>query len=144
MTESGYPPDLTAPQWELLHPLLPTANGGCRPPADRRRVLNGVLYLTRAGCAWRLLPHDFGPWQMVYGHFRTWKRTHHWEILPDTRRDYVRAEAGQRTQPTARCSPARPSGRPTVPGRGVMTEPKKITGRKRVPHPVDWRPDRSD
>ena len=101
MTESGYPPDLTTPQWELLQPLLPTAKGGARPPADRRRVFNGRLYLTRAGCAWRRRPHDFGPWQTMYGYLRNWKRTHHWKILHDTRRDYVRVEAGQRTQPTA-------------------------------------------
>ena len=65
MNESGYPTDLTEPQWELLQPLLPQGKGGGRPPADLRRVLNGLLYATRAGCAWRLLPHDFGPWQTV-------------------------------------------------------------------------------
>ena len=31
-----------------------------------REVLNAIFYLLRAGCAWRLLPHDFPKWQTVY------------------------------------------------------------------------------
>jgi 6-phosphogluconate dehydrogenase len=35
-----------------------------------RKVINAILYLLRAGCAWRLLPHDFPAWQSVYYYFR--------------------------------------------------------------------------
>ena len=55
----------------------------------------------RAGCAWRLWPHDFGPWQTVYGYFRTWKRNSLWESIHDVLRSCVRTQAGKRTQPTA-------------------------------------------
>ena len=131
MNESGHPTDLTEPQWELLQPLLPKGNGGGRPPADLRRILNGVLYLTRAGCAWRLLPHDFGPWQTVYGYFRRWKRTHQWEILHDTLRGYVRVEAGKRTQPTAAILDSQTVRSADHAGPRGYDAAKKITGRKR-------------
>ena len=131
MNESAYPTDLTAPQWELRHPLLPTGQGGGRPPADRRRVLNGLLYLTRAGCAWRLLPHDFGPWQTVSGYFRTWKRTPHWEILHDPLRGYVRVEAGKRTQPTAAILDSQTVRSADHAGPRGYDAAKKTTGRKR-------------
>ena len=74
MNEYPYPTDLSEQQWQRLQPLLPKPKRRGRPPADLRRILNGLLYFVRAGCAWRLLPHDFGPWQTVYGYFRTWKR----------------------------------------------------------------------
>jgi transposase len=33
----------------------------------------------RAGCAWRLLPHDLPPWQTVYHYFRCWRHQGLWE-----------------------------------------------------------------
>jgi len=43
-----YATDLTDEQWEVLHPLLPARQwrpgGPRRPPCDRRRVMNGILW----------------------------------------------------------------------------------------------------
>jgi len=38
-----------------------------------RDVFDGIFYILRSGCAWRLLPHDFPPWPTVYHHFRTFR-----------------------------------------------------------------------
>ena len=49
--------------WRRLKPLLPperSARGG-RPPKDRRRVLNGILWILRSGARWRDLPERYGP-----------------------------------------------------------------------------------
>jgi len=35
-----------------------------------RPILNGILHLLRSGCAWWLLPRDFGPWSTVGHYFR--------------------------------------------------------------------------
>ena len=47
-----YETDLTDEQWEVLHPLLPVRQwhpgGPGRPPRDRRRVINGILYVNKA------------------------------------------------------------------------------------------------
>jgi len=62
-----YPTDLTDKQWAILEPLNPDAKPGGRPrKADKRRIVGAILYQFRAGSAWRLLPHDFPPWQTVY------------------------------------------------------------------------------
>ena len=65
-----YPSDLTDQEWALLEPLLAASEGRGRPPKwPARRVANAVFYLLRSGCAWRMLPREYPPWQTVYYHF---------------------------------------------------------------------------
>src|SRR5512138_2194293 len=61
-----YPSDLTDAEWAVLSSLLPPAKPGGRPRSvNMRRIVNGLFYLVRAGCAWRYLPRDYGP--VVHG-----------------------------------------------------------------------------
>jgi len=54
MSIGMYPSDLSDREWALLEPLLPGAKPGGRPRSvNLRRILNGVFYLLRTGCAWR-------------------------------------------------------------------------------------------
>jgi transposase len=66
-----YPSDLTDAEWSVFAPLLPAAKPGGRPRSvNLRRVVNGLFYRVRAGCAWvpgRYLPRDYGPWSTVHG-----------------------------------------------------------------------------
>lgn len=99
-----YPTDLTDEQWALLRVILPPRNVRSkrgRPPADLRRICQALFYVLRAGCAWRLLPREFGPWQTVYHYFRLWTRLGFWEAIHDLLRAAVRKQAGKRRQPTA-------------------------------------------
>ena len=44
-------------QWEKIRPLLPKRSKrpeGGRPPADDRRVLEGILWILRSGAAGRI------------------------------------------------------------------------------------------
>ena len=60
------PTDLTDPQWAAIAPMIPDARPGGRPrKVDKREIIDTILYFLRAGCAWRLLPHDLPPWQTV-------------------------------------------------------------------------------
>jgi len=98
MIRKPYSTDLTDDQWERLAPLLPksrsgTRNGG-RPAADLREVVNAIFYHLRGGSAWRLLPHDFPPWQTVYGYFRAWRVAGTWEAVHARLREDVRIDAG--------------------------------------------------
>jgi transposase len=61
MAPERYETDLTDQQFALLEPFLPRPKRMGLPPADLREVVNGILYLLRAGCQWRLLPKDFPP-----------------------------------------------------------------------------------
>ena len=34
-----------------------------------REIVNGIFYVMRAGCPWRLLPSDLPPWGTIYRWF---------------------------------------------------------------------------
>jgi transposase len=71
----AYLTDLTDSQWAVIAPMIPEAVPGGRPrKADKREIVQAILYVLRLGCAWRLLPHDFPPWQTVYSYLRRWER----------------------------------------------------------------------
>ena len=90
MERKPYPSDLTAAQWAILAPLLPLAKPGGRPRSvDLREVVNGILYVLRSGCSWRMMPHDLPPWQTVYKHFRQWSADGTWARVNDTLRPQV-------------------------------------------------------
>ena len=73
--------DMTDEQWALIAPLLPpsTAGQAGRPWSDHRRVINAVLWRTRAGTTWRDLPAEYGPWKTVYNRHRRWAADGTWE-----------------------------------------------------------------
>jgi putative transposase len=97
-----YTTDLTDEEWRLLKPLLPPAKSGGRPRKyPLREVMNGIQYVLRAGCAWRLMPHDLPHWQTAYQTFRTWRQDGTWVRIHDQLRDRVRTAMGRHPQPSA-------------------------------------------
>jgi putative transposase len=97
-----YPTDLTDAQWQWLEPLLPPNCGAGRPTrVDLREIVNALLYLKQAGCAWRLLPHDFPNWTTVRYYFDKWILDGTWEALNTALRERVRRRAERAAQPTA-------------------------------------------
>ena len=99
---SDYPGDLTESEWCLLQPLLPPPALRGRPRCwSLRHIVNAIFYLLRAGCAWRLLPHDYPPWPTVYHYFREWQRTGHWHCIHETLRQAVRQKAYRNPSPSA-------------------------------------------
>jgi putative transposase len=97
-----YPSDLTDREWALIQHLVPSAKPGGRPEEySKREILNALAYVARTGCAWRLLPHDFPPWPIVYHYFRRWRDDDTWQVLHDLLRGDVRVAAGKHRQPSA-------------------------------------------
>lgn len=69
-----YPSDMTNGEWALLEPFIPPARHGGRPrTTDMREVVNALLYIASAGCAWRLLPKCFPPVSTVRRYFYAWR-----------------------------------------------------------------------
>jgi transposase len=98
----SYPTDLTDSQWALIAPMVPDAAPGGRPrKADKREIVEAILYFLRAGCAWRLLPHDFPPWQTVYYYLRRWEREGVWGKIHHTLVMADRERAGREASPSA-------------------------------------------
>ena len=101
-TRQGYPSDVTEKEWQRLDPLVPAAKPGGRPITyPRREIVNAIFYLLRTGCAWRLLPHDFPPWRIVYYYFWRWRKAGIWEKIHDTLRGDLRQAEGRQRQPSA-------------------------------------------
>ncbi len=102
-TRQPYPTDLTDAEWDRLEPYLPADGKDGRPrEVPLREILDACWYLMRAGCSWRLLPHDFPKWQTVYSQVRRWKLAGVWEALHARVRDDLRLEVeGHLTEPSA-------------------------------------------
>ena len=97
-----YPTDLTDKEWALIAPYVPAAKPGGRPEKyPKREILDAIFYILRGGCAWRLLPHDFPPWQIVYQYCWRWRNDGTWQLMHDLLRGDVRVAAGKRRQPRA-------------------------------------------
>lgn len=96
-----YATDLSDEEWALLEPMVPAPKKGGRPAKyERREILNAILYLLRTGCSWRLLPHDFPSWRIVYWYFAIWRDAGLFERINDTLRREVRAQAGRDPEPS--------------------------------------------
>jgi transposase len=102
----AYASDITDEEWSYLDPLLPaskfgTARGGRPQEFPTREIVNGLRYVLRTGCAWRLLPHDLPPWWTVYYYMRMWKRDGTWSRVHDKLRGDVRLAEGRERTPSA-------------------------------------------
>jgi len=57
-----------------------------------REIVNGIFYVMRAGCPWRLLPKDLPPWGTIYRWFAAWRddgrfeRMNHALVMADRER----------------------------------------------------------
>ena len=97
-----YATDLTNEQWTKLKAHLPPEKDrGAPRTVDLREIINALLYLARTGSQWRLLPHDFPPWQTVYQYFHHWRDDGTWERLNRELRIEVRQSAGREEEPSA-------------------------------------------
>jgi transposase len=104
-TDDDYSTDVTDEPWELLQPVLLErtwrSGGPGRPPCDVRRMLNGILYLNKTGCPWRLVPKDFGHWSTIDGDFKRWRRDGVWARVMATLRQWERRYLGRQPEPSA-------------------------------------------
>ena len=131
MKIANYPTNLTDAQWTLIEPMLPPPKLRGRPRTNLRRVLNALLYITKAGCPWSLLPRDFPPAKTVFHIFRCWIRDNLWQSINAQLRALVRAENGKRARPTAAILDSQSVKSDPHGGEVGYDAAKKIKGRQR-------------
>lgn len=102
MLRTPYPTDLTDHQWNVFSELLPPEkHGGRHRKYDMREIVNALFYVMRTGCAWRMLPHDFPRWDIVYKYFELWTKDGTWQRIHDELRRKVRKKSGKDPEPSA-------------------------------------------
>jgi putative transposase len=98
----SYSTDLTNAEWECLKPYVPPPNKRGRPKIhSTREIFNAIFYVLKSGCAWRLLPRDFPPWETVYYWFRRWRIDGTFERLNAAVRERLRVRLRRNPQPSA-------------------------------------------
>jgi putative transposase len=68
-----------------------------------REVVNSILYLTRSGCQWDMLPHDLLPKSTVYEYFSQWRDDGTFQKVIDSSRCQIRVAADREETPSAAC-----------------------------------------
>jgi putative transposase len=61
--------------WDEIKLLLPSEkpnNTTGRPVISFRKVLDGILYILRTGCQWKMLPKEYGSGSTCHRRFQEW------------------------------------------------------------------------
>jgi putative transposase len=94
---TNYPSNVSDSQWQVIAENL---NSNRKRRYELREIVNGILYLVKTGCQWRLLPSDFPKWQSVYYYFAKWKKDGTIETIHESMVEKIRVKVGKKEEPT--------------------------------------------
>ena len=127
-----YESDLTDREWRVIEPHLPSAKPRGRPRAwPLREIVNGIFYVMRSGCPWRLAPSDLPPWETLYRWFATWRDDGRFETINHSLVMADRERVGRESSPTGAVIDRQSVKTTEAGGPRGYDAGKKINGRKR-------------
>jgi transposase len=88
----------------VIAPLMPArdrSRGGAPRKYGDRLVLDGIFFVLRSGCQWRMIPRDLLPWDAAYRWYRAWIADGTWDRIHDQLRAMARIAAGRDPAPSA-------------------------------------------
>lgn len=70
--------DVSDEFWQAIKRYIPKpkerkAKAG-RPVAEPRKILNGILYVLRTGCQWKMLPREYYAGSTTHRYFQLWAK----------------------------------------------------------------------
>jgi putative transposase len=101
MTRLPYDSDVNDQEWECIDAYVAQKQGpGRKRTVNIREIINALCYMTRTGCQWRLLPHDFPKWYHVAYYFYKWTKDGTLEQINNYLREDIRIELGREAEPS--------------------------------------------
>ena len=99
---SNYPSDVSDEEWAFCAPYL-TLMKEDAPQREypMRTMFNAVRYMVRAGCPWRMIPHDLPPWSSVHQQAQRWIAAGCFEAMAHDLRKVLRLLAERPEEPSA-------------------------------------------
>ena len=99
---TSYPSDVSDEEWAFCAPYLTLMKEDApQRQHELRGIYNGLRWFVRAGCPWRMLPHDLPPWTAVQQQTRRWVRAGCFEAMAHDLRAVLRLAAGKKAAPSA-------------------------------------------
>lgn len=101
-----YATDLSDERWSLIEPVI-TAWKAAHPSVsghqgkyEMREIVNAILYQSRTGCQWNLLPHDLPPRSAVMYYYSAWRKDGTDQAIHDLLRFQVREKQARLADPS--------------------------------------------
>jgi putative transposase len=122
-----YPTDLTDNQWSKIEKLFDTR----KRKHSLRVIMNALLYITKSGIQWRMLPKEYPKWQLVYYYFRKWTAEGLIEEMHEILRSLCRIQSGRQASPSLGLIDSQSVKTSSMTQQKGYDGGKKIQGRKR-------------